>query len=113
VRWIASNLSSNGQPLPIAFSGSALTYVGWHVLLFISTITIIGWAWVSVAWMRWMCRNVSGTQREIVFNATGLEVLWRTLVFALGCILLIPIPWVLRWYVNWYVSQFELVGSAA
>jgi hypothetical protein len=40
-------------------------------------------------------------------------VLWRTLVFALGCILLIPIPWVLRWYVNWYVSQFELVGSAA
>jgi hypothetical protein len=113
VRWIASNLSSNGQPLPIAFNGSALTYVGWHVLLFISTITIIGWAWVSVAWMRWMCRNVSGTHREIVFNASGLEMLWRTLVFALGCMLLIPIPWVLRWYTNWYVSQFELIASAA
>lgn len=113
VRWIASNLSSNGQRLPLAFDGSALTYVGWHVLLFISAVTIIGWAWVTTGWMRWMCRNVSGTHREIVFNASGLEMLWRTLVFAVGCMFLIPIPWVLRWYTNWYVSQFELVGTAA
>ena len=34
IRWIASNLSSNGQPLPIAFNGSALGYVGWQVLLY-------------------------------------------------------------------------------
>ena len=60
-----------------------------------------------------MCRNVSGTQREIVFNASGLEMLWRTLVFAVGCMFLIPIPWVLRWYTRWYVSQFELVERAA
>jgi hypothetical protein len=113
VRWIASNLSSNGRQLPIAFDGSALTYIGWHVLLFISTVTIIGWAWVTTAWMRWMCRNVSGTQREIVFNASGLELLWRTLVFVLGSMLLIPIPWLLRWYTKWYVSQFELVERAA
>ncbi len=113
VRWIAANLSSNGQRLPIAFNGDALTYVGWHVLLFISAVTIIGWAWVITAWMRWMCRNVSGTHREIVFNASGLEMLWRTLVFAVGCAFLIPIPWVLRWYASWYVSQFELVGAAA
>jgi hypothetical protein len=110
VRWIASNLSSNGRQLPIAFDGSALTYIGWHVLLFISTVTIIGWAWVTTAWM---CRNVSGTQREIVFNASGLELLWRTLVFVLGSMLLIPIPWLLRWYTKWYVSQFELVERAA
>jgi hypothetical protein len=37
-----------------------------------------------------------------------LQVLWRTLVFAIGCAFLIPIPWVLRWYAQWYVSQFEL-----
>ena len=109
VRWIASNLSSNGQRLPIAFDGGALTYIGWHVLLLISAVTIIGWAWVITAWMRWICRNVSGTHREIVFNASGLEMLWRTLVVALGCVFLIPIPWVLRWYTSWYVSQFELV----
>jgi hypothetical protein len=113
VRWIASNISSNGQRLPISFDGPALTYVGWHVLLIISAITIVGWAWVTTALVRWMCKNVSGTHREIVFNATGLEMLWRTLVFAVGCAFLIPIPWVLRWYTNWYVSQFELVGAAA
>ena len=49
---------SNGQPLPIAFSGSALGYVGWQVLLYVSVITIVGWAWVITAWMRWICRNI-------------------------------------------------------
>jgi hypothetical protein len=75
-------------------------------------ITIIGWAWVAVAQMRWICRNINGTHREIVFNATGLEMLWRTLVFAFACAFIIPIPWMLRWYVRWAVSQFELVERA-
>jgi GYF domain 2 len=109
LRWIAGNLSSNGQPLPIAFNGSALTYVGWYVLMFLSFITIIGWAWVITAWMRWICRNIGGTRREIIFNGSGLEVLWRTRVFSIGCAFLIPIPWALRWYAQWYASQFALV----
>jgi hypothetical protein len=109
IRWIAGNLSSNGQRLPIAFNGSAVNYIGWHVLLAISSITIIGWAWVVTAWMRWNCRNIDGTHREILFNATGLEMLWRTLVFVLACVFIIPIPWMLRWYSKWYVSQFQLV----
>ena len=95
IRWIASNLSSNGQPLPIAFNGSALGYVGWQVLLYVSFITIVGWAWVVTAWMRWVCRNIDGTQREVIFTASGLEVLWRTIVFVIACIFIIPIPWVL------------------
>ena len=70
IRWIASNLSSNGQPLPIAFNGSALGYVGWQVLLYVSFITIVGWAWVVTAWMRWICRNIDGTQREVIFTAS-------------------------------------------
>jgi hypothetical protein len=109
LRWIAGNLSSNGQPLPIAFNGSVVTYLGWYVLMVLSFITIIGWAWVITAWMRWICRNITGTRREIIFNASGLEVLWRTLVFSIGCAFLIPIPWVLRWYTTWYASQFALV----
>jgi hypothetical protein len=108
LRWIAANMSSNGQQLPIRFEGSALTYVGWYLLLFLSFLTIVGWAWVITAWMRWNCRNVSGTRREIVFKATGLEVLWRTILFSISCIFLIPIPWMLRWYTQWYVSQFVL-----
>lgn len=113
MRWLFSHLSSNGQSLPIAFDGSVLTYIGWHLLMCVSCVTIIGWAWVVTAWMRWICRNVSGTRREILFNATGLEMLWRTLVFSLGCLFLIPIPWLMRWYTAWYVSQFELVERTA
>jgi hypothetical protein len=113
LRWIAANLSSNGQPLPIEFKGSALGYIGWYLLMGISAITIIGWAWVITAWMRWICRNISGTRREVVFNATGLAMLWRTVVFSLGCGLLIPIPWVLRWYAGWYASQFAVGEPAA
>jgi hypothetical protein len=113
VRWIAGNLSSNGQPLPIAFNGSVLIYIGWHLLLLVSAITIIGWAWVIVAQMRWICRNVAGTHREILFTATGLEMLWRTLALVFACVFLIPIPLAMRWYARWYVSQFELVERAA
>ena len=113
VRWIAANLSSNGQPLPIEFKGGALGYIGWYLLLYISAITIIGWAWVVTAWMRWICRNVSGTRREITFNATGWEMLWRTIAFAFGCVFIVPIPWLLRWYAQWYVSQFALVERDA
>ncbi|MGJ4999161.1 DUF4339 domain-containing protein [Bradyrhizobium sp. HKCCYLS3077] len=109
VRWIATKLTSNGEPLPLHFEGSPLAYVGWYLLLLVSGITIIGWAWVLAAWMRWICRNVQGSRREIVFTGSGLEVLWRTLAFTFGSILIIPIPWLLRWYSAWYVSQFALV----
>jgi hypothetical protein len=71
VRWIAANLSSNGNQLPIAFKGSALTYIGWNILGILSFITIIGWAWVLTAWIRWICRNISGTRREDRFQCDG------------------------------------------
>ena len=114
LRWAVSNLASNGQKIPTAFDGSIWTFIGWQLLMIVSFITIIGWAWVITAMIRWMCRNISGTRREILFNASGWQVLWRSIVFALLCLLIIPIPWMLRWYGQWYVSQFALAprGSA-
>jgi hypothetical protein len=109
LRWLVSRLSSNGRPLPISFNGSVVTFIGWQILATLSFITIIGWAWVATAWTRWICRNVEGTEREIVFNASGLGVLWRTIVFAIGCAFIIPIPWAIHWFSQWFVSQFELV----
>jgi hypothetical protein len=113
VRWVVANISSEGRQLPFTFAGSPWAYVGWYVLLYVSAITIIGWAWVITAWMRWMCRNVEGTRRAIAFNAGGGQMLWRTLLLAAAMVLIIPIPWVLCWYVRWYVSQFALVGRTA
>lgn len=113
LRWFVGNLSSNGQPLPIAFSGSVWGFIGWQVLMVLAVVTIIGWAWVIAAWVRWICRNISGTRREIIFNGSGLDVLWRSILFSIACAFLIPIPWMLRWYTKWYVSQFALVGRTA
>ena len=108
LRWFFANLSSGGQPLGLSFSGSYWMYLGWNLLGALSTITIIGWAWVYTAQTRWVYRNVDGTHREIVFKASGLEYLWRAFVCFIGCIFIIPIPWVARWMMGWLASQTVL-----
>jgi hypothetical protein len=113
MRWFVANVSPDGQQRPLSFVGSIWGYGGWYVLMILACFTIIGWAWVVTAWMRWMCRNIAGTRRAVIFNASGWQVLWRTVVFSLVCSLIIPIPWMLAWYVRWYASQFALVGSTA
>lgn len=109
LRWLIANLASNGRPLGLSFSGSFWAYLGWTLLFGISIITIIGWAWVYAAQMRWICRNIQGTQRQVVFNGTGLEYLWRFVVALILSSLVVPIPWVWRWLIRWQASQTELV----
>jgi GYF domain 2 len=109
VKWFVANLSSNGQPLGLRFSGSLWGFLGWSLLAVLSVITIIGWAWVYVAQIRWMCRHIEGTRRDVVFKASGLQFLWRSIVTALLCLLIIPIPWMYRWFTRWLASQIVLV----
>jgi uncharacterized protein DUF4339 len=109
IKWFVANIASNGQPLGLSFSGSIWTYFGWNILAILSIFTIIGWAWVYTAQMRWICRNIEGTRREVVFNATGLEFLWRSLVTFIACAFIIPIPWVMRWFMRWQLSQVALI----
>jgi hypothetical protein len=109
IKWFVANLSSDGQPLGLRFSGSFWGFLGWSLLAVLSVITIIGWAWVYVAQLRWMCRHIEGTRRAVVFNGTGLEFLWRSIVTLLPCFLIIPIPWMYRWFTRWLVSQIVLV----
>jgi GYF domain 2 len=109
IRWFVANLASNGQSLGLSFSGSYWAYLGWNILATLSTITIIGWAWVYMALMRWTCRHIEGTQREVVFKATGLQYLWRAVVTIIACAFIIPIPWALRWIMRWLASQIVLV----
>lgn len=112
LKWFFTQLASNGQPLGLSFSGSFWAYLGWNILLVLSVITIIGWAWAYVAQVRWFCRNIQGTRREVIFKGTGLEFLWRSIVAALVCSLIIPIPWMYRWMARWMASQTELVPRA-
>jgi hypothetical protein len=113
LRYFVANIASNGQPLGLSFSGSFWAYLGWTILLVLSVITIIGWAWVYAAQMRWVCRNIQGTRREVVFKGTGLEYLWRLIVVGLASSLIIPIPWMFRWIMRWQLSQTELVERGA
>ena len=113
IRWVIANLTSNDQPLGLSFSGSIWAYLGWSILAVISFLTIIGWAWVYTAWARWFCRNIQGTQHEVIFNGTGLEFLWRSIVTAIACAFIIPIPWMYHWLMQWLASQTVLVERNA
>jgi hypothetical protein len=108
LKWLIANLASNEQPLGLSFSGSFWAYLGWTILAVISFVTIIGWAWAYVAWIRWFCRNIQGTRREVLFVATGLEFLWRAIVAGLAMLFIIPIPWMYRWLWQWMASQTVL-----
>ena len=113
IRWVLANISSEGRQLPLSFAGSVWGYIGWTLFLYLSFFTIIGWAWVETAWMRWIARNIAGTTRAVSFNARGWQVLWRTIVLALTCIFIIPIPWMVNWYARWFVSQFSVDARMA
>jgi hypothetical protein len=111
IKWFVANLSSDGQPLGLRFSGSFWGFLGWSLLAVLSVITIIGWAWVYVAQIRWMCRHIEGTRRGVVFNGTGLEFLWRAIITALLSVFIIPLPWAYRWFARWLASQTVLVDK--
>jgi hypothetical protein len=112
-KWLVANLASGGQPLGLSFSGTVWAFLGWNLLAILSVLTIIGWAWVYAAGTRWFCRNIQGTRRAVIFNGSGLEILWRGIVTVIGCAFIIPIPWVVRWYWQWVASQFAVVPRAA
>jgi hypothetical protein len=113
IKWVVQNTVWEGQSGPLTFTGSYLAMLGWYVFTAISFITIVGWAWVAAAWIRWMCRHLEGGNRQLVFTAGGWDILWRTWLFALSCIVIIPIPWTLHWITTWYVSQFALSHEQA
>ena len=112
LKWVCANVSTEDGSLKIAFVGGYLSFIGWNLLLILSAITIIGWAWVMKFMIQWICRNVRGTT-GFEFTATGLSILWRTLVFVLLSVLIIPIPWMMRWYASWMISQVSVVKADA
>ena len=111
-RWACANVKSEDGRVDLSFGGEPLAYLGWTLLLILSFVTIIGWAWVGKFVMQWICRNVQGTLK-FDFTATGWQILWRVLVFGLLTVLIVPIPWTIRWFTRWMVSQVSVVPSPA
>lgn len=113
LRWFVANLTWEGRTTPLRFTGGYWGLLGWFALNWLAIFTIIGWAWVSTAMIRWICRHVEGSSKQLSYVGSGWEMLWRAIAFALSCIVIIPIPWTGRWYIAWLVSQFHLSERAS
>lgn len=109
IRWFFSSIKlSCGTNL--SFNGNYGPYLGWLLLLSLSVYTIIGWAWASVAMLRWVCRNIEAGHNQLVFVGNGWGLFWRCLLAGIASILIIPIPWVWLWVVRWVVRNL-LINS--
>jgi hypothetical protein len=111
-RWLCAKVGSEDGTVKLEFRGGFWGYVGWSLLVFLSLFTIIGWAWVLKFFVRWMCRNISGSL-NFDFAGTGWGILWRTVVFGLAAIFIIPIPWLIRWLSAWFIGQVRVENLAA
>jgi hypothetical protein len=111
MQWFCANLRSSDDRLKIAFVGGYWAYIGWQLLLLVSFITIIGWAWVFKYMMQWLCRNARGTM-SFDFTASGLSVLGHSLGYILASLFIIPIPWAVRWFLSWWISSITVQTPA-
>lgn len=111
IGWFVSHVELSSGP-SLSFTGTFGALVGWNLLVGISCITIVGWAWAAAAMYRWFARNTRGQGIEFQFHGKGHQILWRTLVVCLASILIIPIPWMFLWFMRWYVRNVSLARSA-
>jgi hypothetical protein len=110
LRWFVSHVTfSAGRRL--SFSGGFAELLGWEILLALSVLTVIGWAWAMAAIYRWLARNVRGDGVALHFHGEGHQVLWRTLAAILFSLPIITIPWAWLWYVRWLVRSATIEGQ--
>lgn len=111
VKWAIEGFElSTGETF--TFTGSILGYFGWSLLVGISFITIVGWAWAIVLMYRWIFAQAINNRVAIQFRATGLEMLWRTIVFVIGCCFIVTIPFLMLWQFRWVVSNIVLLRAS-
>lgn len=89
----------------LTFDGDAPTYAAFNIGVQLAAYTVVGWAWVAAALQRWLMGHIHSRDVRFEFHGSGLSILWRTIVFALTVIFIIPIPWTARWLVAWFVEQ--------
>jgi hypothetical protein len=110
--WFSRALRSEDGSLKVSFEGGFWTFFGWSVLFLFAVETIVGWAWILKLMLRWICSQTRGTHR-FEFKGAGLGILWRTFAAALGCVFILPIPWMIRWLSAWFISQIVVTAPAA
>lgn len=111
-RWYTQH-TRIGQTADLTFDGSVPGYIGYNLLVQVSFYTVIGWAWATVVLWRWVLSHMRSHEVSFEFAGSGLNILWRTFVMVLGCLFIIPIPWMVRWYIAWFVEQTVMQRTTA
>jgi hypothetical protein len=110
-RWTINHLELNGRQW--RFDGSVWGFIGWNLLVSVSILTIIGWAWAMAGFYDWIASHVRDAGGDLRFLGAGHQVLWRTIVLVPFCIPIVTIPWAIKWYYDWLVSQLELTPEGS
>ncbi len=110
LKWAVNHLEWNSRRW--RFDGSIWGFLGWYLLLYVSVLTIIGWAWASVGLYNWIAEHVQDAGGTMQFVGAGHQMLWRTIVFVLFCVPILTIPWAIKWYYAWLISQLQLTQGA-
>jgi uncharacterized membrane protein YjgN (DUF898 family) len=110
-RWFWSHLElPDGSPTqPVA---TFWAFANWQALAFLSCVTIVGPAWVHARFYRWICEKRSTHGLRFSFDASGLQMLWRTVVFSLFCLLILTLPWAMVWFHRWLIETIEVTRLA-
>jgi uncharacterized membrane protein YjgN (DUF898 family) len=110
IGWFVSHVElSSGQRF--SFTGGYVDLLGWQILLALSVVTVIGWAWVLAAMFRWLASSTRSKDAAVEFHGQGHQILWRTLAAILFSVPLVTIPWAWLWYTRWLVRNTTLAGQ--
>lgn len=110
-KWVVAN-TRIGRISDLSFDGEYLPYLGFVVGIQLAAYTIVGWAWVTTAFQRWLLGHIRSQEAQFQFVGSGLGFLWRAVVTGLACLFVIPIPWVLRWLTAWFVENTVIQRAA-
>jgi hypothetical protein len=104
LRWFVRHVElSAGDRLD--FHGTYLELAGWQILLGLSVLTVIGWAWVMSAIGRWLAGESRGGDVRLRFHASGGDMLGHTLAALCFSIPIVTIPWAWTWYARFLVRN--------
>jgi len=107
IRWCIEHVEfDNGEHF--TFEGGYWPFAGWETWVGVLGITVIGWAWGLAAMCRWMAEETRSAESTLRFWGLGHQILWRSVVLVLLCILIIPIPWACLWYTQWTVQNVTI-----
>ena len=103
-RWIVAGVRLRDGSL-LQFTGRYFPLLGWTLMIGVSILTIIGWAWVSTAFFRWLARNVEGDAVGFEFEGAGWGFLWR-----MSVVVGLPFACIAILALKWHHVGLELVG---